>query len=77
MVVSYCLKENKSLTCVYIDVQAPKARDVVRCAECRKPRVVYSPSKTDREQVTIVKKNVFILVSSMEWIYIRTILYTC
>ncbi|WAR14853.1 hypothetical protein MAR_004958, partial [Mya arenaria] len=37
-------------------LKAPKARDVVRCAECRKPRVVYSPSKTDIEQDALLRR---------------------
>ncbi|XP_052786977.1 uncharacterized protein LOC128222142 [Mya arenaria] len=36
--------------------EATKARDVVRCVECRKPRVVYSPSKTDREQDALLRR---------------------
>ncbi|WAR14847.1 hypothetical protein MAR_004952 [Mya arenaria] len=36
--------------------EAPKARDVVRCAECHKPRVVHSPSKTDREQDALLRR---------------------
>ncbi|WAQ96533.1 hypothetical protein MAR_029223, partial [Mya arenaria] len=56
--------------------EATKARDVVRCVECRKPRVVYSPSKTDREQVSAKLCHQYVVIVELKINYWMTIMST-